>query len=953
MKPSRGLVLIVVVGVLGILATLGVAFVTLARMERKASQQRLCATKALQLARSGLEDAQARLDTGQDPGSFTGSFAGDLAPGGNRYSLTVSPQGGLYLNGGDPEGLSDYNLTLRRILGTLAGTVGGPLTQADGLTLIDRRPASGWRSWDQVRDLALGGSQARLDALRPYLSLHAVVDAKVIHPNVTAGMEGQGCSSWAEIKLARQAPDFERIGGRIVGRAPVNLAWARTRRPVLVALMTGLKGLYLDESTQSPIARGDRVGTLRAAEIAPADASLAADRILSSTSELGTWALWDAFCDGIPFSGTADLKLAKQSLLKANFNPNSDLNKFGPNASRWRPIDKSDLLAYSTEFSLLPPRACAQELESTGSVRGRDGVLLARRVLKAELAPQSLLTLTTQKEFVCEDLGDPFRAGDERDFRLPGRTPFLNASAGTSPTWGHALGLPGLGSRGASLQTYPEPCVMPGAGLTLHPADYDGSIQLATLETPAEDCYGATAATRDMKLLARYTAGLDLDVSDAPPPPGPYDPAAAQAALDALNAAQDALDNAWIANDADPTPAHQAALDAAQAAWDAAWAVWDATQASLFPPPDRRLHQPDVQLVTTAELGNGLWDAVKPNTLYPDGVYSEKDRAPAYFDQDPATGTHGVISFWIKPNHAPCGNRANRAHPFFKDSNFSVGVSGFVSLDQFFYLGDIGGWDYKDSVFCKFEVSHSDIDYQAESAFQRDLGLTPHRWALVTMAYDFRSPDRGNRGELLVDAGVAAADRGSDDVYSVSVLEDIPNTAQDITQEDVFGLHRFSLGGGRPQIEFTVPDYCGSGADATFDELAVYDFGGAAPALIPAPPATLESPGILAAHRFREGRYTRESGEYVSPLIRLPESSRLQALAWTALVPRELPQGEILLTLEDASMGRVPAVPFRLHAVFHPNPQDLDTPILDPLALDDLTLVYQPAAGRRILAVPP
>ena len=73
----RGLVLVVVVGVLGVLAVLGMAFVTMARLERRASQQRLQASRALLLARSGLEDALARLDMGQDPLDASNRYGGE------------------------------------------------------------------------------------------------------------------------------------------------------------------------------------------------------------------------------------------------------------------------------------------------------------------------------------------------------------------------------------------------------------------------------------------------------------------------------------------------------------------------------------------------------------------------------------------------------------------------------------------------------------------------------------------------------------------------------------------------------------------------------------------------------------------------------------------------------------------------------------------------------------
>mgnify|MGYP001592624972 CR=1 FL=1 len=61
MRSRFGLALLLVVGILGILSVLAAAFVTLAQLERRASLQRLHQTQATLLARSGVEDAMARL----------------------------------------------------------------------------------------------------------------------------------------------------------------------------------------------------------------------------------------------------------------------------------------------------------------------------------------------------------------------------------------------------------------------------------------------------------------------------------------------------------------------------------------------------------------------------------------------------------------------------------------------------------------------------------------------------------------------------------------------------------------------------------------------------------------------------------------------------------------------------------------------------------------------------
>ena len=52
-----------------------------------------------------------------------------------------------------------------------------------------------------------------------------------------------------------------------------------------------------------------------------------------------------------------------------------------------------------------------------------------------------------------------------------------------------------------------------------------------------------------------------------------------------------------------------------------------------------------------------------------------------------------------------------------------------------------------------------------------------------------------------------------------------------------------------------------------------------------------------------------------------------------------------------SGVNRIVNQPFRLHAIFQPNLADpINTPILDPLALDDVTVHYEPMGGARIVA---
>ncbi len=1086
MAGVRGLVLLVVVGVLGVLMVFAVAFVTITQLERKASQQRLCATKALFLARSGLEDAMARLSAGQDPETDGNRYRGEdwnadgvlnagpeeaggevYRPGrldtdacpvadalrpsffrvaggnpgtlsvdgrlrgysgrlaGDAYSLKVSSCEGLYVNGGDPTAPASagYNAVLRRILGNLAEALdrerlsqmvwheddeyweetdvhlaaddADPVDQTDGWKLVDLRPADGWRSWEQVRDLALGGSQAKVDALRPYLALHAWVDRKVVAPNASPALEGRSYSSWADLKLDRtpgvsgsRAPDFERIGGRIVGRAPVSLAWASSRYPVLVALTAGLKGLYLDESSASPIAQGDLVGTLRATAELPCtwdlqdDAHVIAQSILDSRWQAwSSWQAWDEYCESLPLGVSCDevsearaaynqavylyhddptparlaamnaaasalsaalaafpAAQAKRDLLKANFNPNSDLNKCNPCAPLWRAVDKSDLLAYSTEFALLGSPLC--EVESLGRVLDGKGRLMASATLRSTLSTAERCRLTTQKEFVCEDLGRLDVAGDETAPRVPGGSgPFVSASAGLTPTWGQAL--PGLGGRGAGLQTYPEPCVDDGTGLALHPADYDGSLQLATVETAVGDLYGVSGTpAQEMKCLTHFDTSMDLDLF------------------------------------------HDAAGGA---------------------------NQTDLLQVARGELGRSLFDAAKPNTLYPDGCYSEKDRAPSFLDKGNAHPYHGMLSFWIKLNHGDPVGSVLRGHPYVIRTNFSTGgYAGGFSPDQFFFLGHAFQRGTvlvapSSNLVQQFEIGHNTSDVGNEHRHDVPRSTLPHRWCLYTTCWDFGRAS--NQGTWIFEAGAVVVDDGvgfgNSDTYSG--INDW-TLASDITQDDRYGPHRTSLGGGRPAEELDISLVTGSGADATLDEFAIWDFGDGGTDAHHTCPQTW----VLASTRYKEGRYYKESdyagltasagmnkaGQYFSPPIRLGVGARILGLSWSQNVPRGLrgpleqgrrpgldgdnpPDGRIVFELADAAgtdylrnlggravdrlfinpalspVGEQVGVPFRLHAVFQPNldPATMqDSPLIEPMVLDDVTVTYRLPGGVRLLA---
>ncbi len=1092
--PCRrdGLALLFVIGVLGVLTVSATCFVTLSRIERQASQQRIHATRASLLARCGIEDALARIRAGQDPwmpeAAVSWMANGRLNDASlDTYALRIEG-GGFHVNGGDPAQAATlgYNAVLRRMLGTLAEAIDrettprhGILTEADGWALIESRPPEGWKDFDQVRRLALGDSRAKLDLLKPYLCLHAWVDRKVIRPTATEAMADQEFRSWAEIRQGkgnartdpsaaptRDPPDFERVGTRRVGRSPVDLAWARRHRPALIALLAGLKGLYLGEHSSTP--QGDElgaplsdcVGHLRTAEIrldwgVPNDCEMAADRILACPDPLDTWEAWKRFCDTVPFpnavaramaaSGGVDAAYASartayetalanwkaahdalvaayaaltaasqararangelqaatrsgdaariqaaqtalaeaqdaylramaakdqaraedtrllaprdaalaalqallaswmhagdlsevenacRAILKANFNPNSDLNKFNPNATQWKLVDKSDLLAYSTEFSLQPLGAL--RVSSVGRVVNVSGRLLAHQELEAEVAGPAVARLTTQGEFVAGDLGNLALAGDETAFRTPGDPLYLGLSEGTVRTWGKGF-LEDPLEKGLSLQSYPEPylsVVWEDPPLWIQPAAYDGSLQLATLETEADASFGQPGGS--MTCLGRFDDAFDLD----------------------------------------------------QAGGEAA-CLLDALQP--YTPEDPR----------------SVLDPQLPLTLYPDGCYAEREREPAYVGDGNLPRRHGLLSFWTKPNHDFAkAARSRAAFPESRRGRILFLASRSTSGDgrmwwsrhtQHLLLAQAATADLGEVLAAFFEVRCDESDVGNEHLYAQAEPLAPRAWRLVTFYWDFEASSAPAAGELVLDGD----HRGSGDVYRTPSGNNAAG-AQDLTGSDTYPnpenpddpmapdprncyayspsgeIHRFVLGSRFHETEGHARwSCCGSGADSTIDEFAIYDFG-------QDPDNTLAQG--LAAARFADGRYyagtayTRygappvadRAAEWTSAPIRLPPGSRLDGVGWT-LSPSlgywlevELlsADGAGYLDGDEASSrsgdvgegqlwrtDRLPGGALRAHAVFRRDAAPagpLDTP-----RLDDLTFLYTPAGGRPLLS---
>lgn len=96
---------------------------------------------------------------------------------------------------------------------------------------------------------------------------------------------------------------------------------------------------------------------------------------------------FDYYRAGTPMAGpsSVQMRLASQAaadVLKANFNPNLNLNELNPDRNLFLHVDKTDLLVHSTEFCFVPPTGCFS-VESTGLALRPDGSVGARRTARA------------------------------------------------------------------------------------------------------------------------------------------------------------------------------------------------------------------------------------------------------------------------------------------------------------------------------------------------------------------------------------------------------------------------------------------------------------------------------------------------------------------------------------------------------------------------------------------
>ncbi|MHC4608002.1 MAG: hypothetical protein ACYTAF_13915, partial [Planctomycetota bacterium] len=590
-KARRGVALVVVLGVLVVLSFLAATFTTLSATERSISRNYLDHVRARLLAQSGVEHAVAHLrdilrrgffpEDGPPlfcgaPVEFTGTMAsGTYAPRGDRYLLRIADASGMiHVNDGlayDPD--HSVNRNLRRVLNALGAQPGVDLPDL-GDRILEARPPGGYAS---KHDLfaALG-----TDRVRPFLTTHAWVDPAVAEP-VPLSEAAIDCYPVSFERPSSPDGPIHRHGhqknalGRpirdplrfddgvygldslhpqwieIVARAPVNVNTAP--REVLIALLTDLRGFFLDERTDSPLTPGygwmdhrmtydrrgndgDEIGFLRLT--ASLDAPAIADAIIDARA-FRSWAQFNTFADGlvpdiVPSQAEADV-------LKANFNPNLNLNELNPDRALHTLVDKTDLVVHSTEFCFTPMGYF--EIESTGQVMPE----VAESKLSAVVRLFDAHRETTQQQFYAGTFGDRKSDPETNNNRAIETGPEPdNGRAPAENGWSGYLALPTIGGnlykrgdrkpKGELWTTFPEEDVYPGATPMPYGGPHLGSsihahYQLDFVAHHHRDVYGGPCEfvlpMGPRWLVAGDRASVALNWEDrterAPSPYGPVD----------------------------------------------------------------------------------------------------------------------------------------------------------------------------------------------------------------------------------------------------------------------------------------------------------------------------------------------------------------------------------------------------------------------------------------------
>ncbi len=436
-RRDRAAVLLAVLGILGVLSTLAIAFARTAAVERTATGVRVEEVRAKLAATGGMERAIAEIRIasrrpydGPDsvwfyrgtagraagngvplraadapslaaPGRAWGRVrSGDLPstwePAGDTYSLKIFDSASMIdLNAPVDPRLADADQPFVRMLASLSAAIDPvrpALSAAEAERVLAwRRTLPGGRFASRLDLLNAPGAvvtAAELDRLADFVTTHAWSDPLAVAPMDPLLVPAPG------------APVHGRVGTGVVVRLPRRPIDLNTAPPeVLAAALAGVSAFHVDGGIDRA---AGAAWTCRGRSARTAPVSLEQARDLAAAIVLSreggpfrTWEEYEAFLAAQVAAGRID-ELQAGALL-ANADPNVDTNRANPDAVVHREIDKFDLVASTTEFCFGSNGVF--EIESIGRVTSQGGQVLAEANIRAAVEVFRLVRHSVQSQF--------------------------------------------------------------------------------------------------------------------------------------------------------------------------------------------------------------------------------------------------------------------------------------------------------------------------------------------------------------------------------------------------------------------------------------------------------------------------------------------------------------------------------------------------------------------------
>lgn len=562
MRNRRGVVLLVVIGVLSVLSLLAIVFTYVSRMERDISRNYLDLVRATLLAQSGMERVMADMKL-RIPGQESW-YGGEDWNGNGNLAEVVDDQNGNYdgtlqirtcglqyarrpsyfadTNGDrlpellpirEPDATGNLVTRQRGYSGMLAGTYEQTgdtyslkVVDAQSKVWLNGTGAGFLRLYDNMGALLYGRTLgATIQAARPFAYVEDLVAKGVLSQvEFDATRDYWTASCWVDRSTIRPDPQVQLVAmpenirrdAWIEPRAPINI---NTADPIVIrAVLQGISGFYTDNNT--PTKRLYTLDPARATNMANAIVQARAETFTDANGN-GVYDAGEAYTD-VFMNGRYDGPFNKwesfyrsfvgqvtgfvgnfngwaRALVYANANPNTLVNKFQPDAHVWRGMDKPDLVGYTTEFCFTS--GGTYEISSLGRVTGGGGIVVAQREIRAVVSLYDVAKLTTQEDFEPRNSarGLPADVTIAPDIlTLPEETSDLTTIESYTDT-----NADGRYSKGDAFVD------SNGDGARDGPAIYDGQIALRNADPSTSAPWGDATANTTLRCLFHDSPGVN------------------------------------------------------------------------------------------------------------------------------------------------------------------------------------------------------------------------------------------------------------------------------------------------------------------------------------------------------------------------------------------------------------------------------------------------------------